>query len=187
MFPGEELAIKLLLDNGADYIHIRKPETKSSGVAALLDKIPEVYYDRLILNGNFDLLSDYNLGGAHLNRKNPVPPACFRGKVGYSCHSLDELLLRRDEMDYCLLSPIYDSISKSGYSSAFSHHILTDAAAKGIIDDKTVALGGITPQRIPAVKSYNFGGVAVLGYVWDSPTLDVIREKIELLRKYADR
>ena len=187
IFPGEELAIRLLLDNGADYIHIRKPDLKSGSVAALLDKIPDRYYDRLILNGNFELLADYNLGGAHLNRRNPAPPAGFKGTVGYSCHSLEELMLRRDEMEYCLLSPIYDSISKSGYASAFSHHILADAAAKGIIDSKVIALGGITPQRVTAVKSYNFGGFAVQGYIWDSPTLDVIKEKIELLRKYADR
>lgn len=187
IFPGEELAIKLLLDNGADYVHIRKPDLKSSSVAALLDRIPEEYYGRLVLNGNFDLLSDYDIGGVHLNRRNPAPPAGYKGKVGYSCHSFEELLLRRDEMDYCLLSPIYDSISKNGYASAFSHHILTDAATKGIINDKVVALGGITPQRVTAIKSYRFGGFAVLGYVWDSPTLDTIKDKIKLLRKYADR
>lgn len=187
IFPGEELAIRLLLDNGADCIHIRKPDLKSGSVAALLDRIPEAYYGRLVLNGHFELLSDYRLGGVHLNRRNPSPPDGFTGKTGYSCHSLEELMLRCDEMDYCTLSPIYDSVSKSGYASAFSHHILADAAAKGIINEKVIALGGITPQRIAAVKSYNFGGFAVLGYIWDSPTLDIIKEKIELLRKYSDR
>lgn len=187
IFPGEDLAVKLLLDNGADSFHIRKPESESRSVAALLDRIPEAYYGRLVLNGHFDLLQDYRVGGVHLNRRNPAPPDGFTGKAGYSCHSLEELALRCDEMDYCTLSPIYDSISKSGYAAAFSHHILTDASEKGIINGKVIALGGITPQRVAAVKSYNFGGIAVLGYIWDSPTLETMKEKIMLLRKLADR
>lgn len=186
-FEGEELAIQLLIDEGLDSIHIRKPDAKAHKVAALLDKIPESYYPNIVLNGCFELLADYNVGGIHLNSRNSEPPAGFTGAAGFSCHSVEEVALRCDEMDYCFLSPIYDSISKSGYASGFSHHILSDAAAKGIINEKVIALGGVTPERIPALKCYNFGGSAVLGYIWDSPTLMDLRDKMRLLRKYSDR
>ncbi|MEG1574501.1 MAG: thiamine phosphate synthase [Bacteroidales bacterium] len=186
-FIGEELVIKTLIDEGLDFIHIRKPNAKSRKVAELINKIPESYYPNIVLNGCFELLADYNVGGIHLNARNCETPETFTGKVSFSCHSIEELIMRGDEMDYCFLSPIYDSISKSGYSSGFSHHILSDAAARGIINEKVIALGGVTPERIPALKCYKFGGSAVLGYIWNSPTIDIICEKMQLLRKYSDR
>ncbi len=44
----------------------------------------------------------------------------------------------------CSSSPIYDSISKEGYSSAYSCDTLQKAQQAGIIDSKVMALGGIT-------------------------------------------
>ena len=69
-------------------------------------------------------------------------------------------------MDYVFISPIYDSISKHGYHSAFSDEVLRQASAQGIIDHKVVALGGVTRQRIPQLEKYGFGGAAMLGEMW---------------------
>lgn len=69
----------------------------------------------------------------------------------------------KDECDYLFLSPIFDSISKAGYRSAFSHEQLQRAADEGVIDRKVIALGGVTPERIPYLHSLGFGGVAMLG------------------------
>lgn len=69
-------------------------------------------------------------------------------------------------MDYVFLSPIFDSISKSGYRSAFSYARLRDAADRGVIDEKVVALGGVTFDKIPLLSSLHFGGAAMLGAIW---------------------
>lgn len=63
------------------------------------------------------------------------------------------------------LSPIFDSISKHGYGSAFSHETLRKAAAEGIIDEKVVALGGVTPENAGWLEKLGFGGAAMLGCV----------------------
>ena len=45
--------------------------------------------------------------------------------------------------------------------------MLRKAKEEGIIDDKVVALGGMSVERLPLVRSWGFGGVAFLGDVWN--------------------
>ena len=46
------------------------------------------------------------------------------------------------------MSPVYDSISKEGYHSPYTDDELRLAAKDKIIDNKVMALGGITPDNI---------------------------------------
>ena len=89
-----------------------------------------------------------------------------------SCHSIEEVRTRKDECDYLFLSPIYDSISKEGYGSAFQREVLEKAASEGIIDKKVYALGGVSLEHIDELRALGFGGAAVLGALWqsDDPT-----------------
>ena len=66
------------------------------------------------------------------------------------------------------LSPIYASISKRGYEAAFTPEMLRTAADEGMIDDKVVALGGVTPDKLPQLQVLGFGGAAVLGALWQA-------------------
>ena len=67
---------------------------------------------------------------------------------------------------YVFLRPICDSISKQGYRSAFSEEEIRDAAKSGIIDERVIALGGISFSKLQLVSDYGFGGAAMLGEVW---------------------
>ena len=87
-----------------------------------------------------------------------------------SCHSLEEVTEWKERCNYVSLSPIFDSISKQGYRSAFSREELQQARRDGIIDDKVFALGGITFDRLPEVETLGFGGAMILGDAWKSPT-----------------
>lgn len=73
----------------------------------------------------------------------------------------------KDKVDYIFLSPVFDSISKSGYSSAFTHEQLAEAALRGIIDHRVFALGGVTPDKYSFLQRYHFGGAAMLGAIWN--------------------
>ena len=42
---------------------------------------------------------------------------------------------------------------------------LSQASEQGILDNKVVALGGVTPDKIHYLKSLNFGGAAMLGCI----------------------
>ena len=78
---------------------------------------------------------------------------------GRSCHSLEEVCQYKNHMDYVFLSPVFDSISKQGYRAAFS--IETLEQARGIIDEKVFALGGVTLDKITILEQLHFGGIAV--------------------------
>jgi len=86
--------------------------------------------------------------------------------VSHSCHTLEEVRLWKPLCQYVFLSPIFNSISKEGYLAAFSRESLREAHRDGTIDRQVVALGGISPQEIHLCHALGFGGVAVLGWLW---------------------
>ena len=127
------------------------------------------------------------MGGVHLNGRNPDLPDGYRGTVSRSCHSLEEVAAHRTATDYLFLSPVFDSISKQGYRSAFPPAALREAAAAGIIDEKVLALGGVSEANLPEVRGYGFGGAALLGDIWarfrsPADTAEILRRFRRLLQ-----
>lgn len=172
----ENRLITALLDNGLDLIHLRKPKYSGEKTEQLLLSIPPRYYDRIVLHDHFELAEKYRLAGVHLNGRNPhYRPLSndYIPTLSRSCHSIEELT-DGQRYDYLFLSPIFDSISKKGYRSAFSPEQLTKAGKEGVINERVIALGGITPEKKTAIKDWNFGGIAVLGFLWQEPTLSLI-------------
>lgn len=165
-WPGEAQRIVQLLAGDFQLVHLRKPGSDLESCAALLASLPEWCQRRIVVHDHFELRDRFPVHGLHLNGRHPDPPAGYSGHLSCSCHSLEEVAMRKPSMDYVFLSPIFDSISKKDYSAAFTAAQLDDAAARGIIDHKVVALGGITLQRIPQLHSWHFGGAAMLGSVW---------------------
>uniref|UniRef100_A0AB33J256 Thiamine phosphate synthase n=2 Tax=unclassified Prevotella TaxID=2638335 RepID=A0AB33J256_9BACT len=164
---NEAAVITRLLRWGVDFVHIRKPESAATDVENLIKAIPTEYHRRLVLHDHFDLFAHFTLHGLHLNRRNSVLPRGFKGSVSHSCHTLKEVEYYKPMCDYVFLSPIFNSISKQGYASAFTPQALLEAKRQGIIDKKVFALGGITACNIEETKHYGFGGVALLGDVWN--------------------
>ncbi|MCH3991400.1 MAG: thiamine phosphate synthase [Prevotella sp.] len=169
--PGEASALCRLLDNGITSIHIRKPDWDERQCRQLLEQIPEQYYHQLVLHQHFKLCQEFHLQGIHLNKRHPFLPVHHEGTVSCSCHSLEEVAVRKQVMDYVFLSPVFDSISKSGYRSAFPLSALKQAQEEGIIDRKVIALGGVTYDKLPLLESLSFGGGAMLGEIWGKPDL----------------
>ncbi len=70
------------------------------------------------------------------------------------------------------LSPVFDSISKEGYASAFdlaeAQGFLQKLAKRPGHRPSVLALGGIESGNIAAVQQAGFAGAAVLGSVWGS-------------------
>jgi thiamine-phosphate pyrophosphorylase len=64
------------------------------------------------------------------------------------------------------LSPIFDSISKPGYNSAFTAEQIAEARRQGLIDERVMALGGVTFDKIDDVLKMGFGGAMILGDAW---------------------
>lgn len=161
IISSEADMISSLLVNGLDYVHIRKPEASLRDIRNLIEDIPYRLRKRLRLHGHFELFNDFNLGGAHLNSRCPVAPqaAC---RLSKSCHSIEELNGCED-YKYVTLSPIFDSISKAGYHSAFDINDLKDK----ISSKNVIALGGVTPEKFGQLAAAGFAGAAMLGCIWE--------------------
>ena len=149
-----------------DLIHLRKPDSTIDEMERLIREIPTEYHNRLVLHDHHHLALKYGFYGIHLNSRNPLPPQGWKGSISRSCHSLEEIIDWKDKCNYLSLSPIYDSISKQGYKSAFSRELIKKAVAKGIIDNKVLALGGVTFDKVEEVLSLGFGGAMILGDAW---------------------
>lgn len=161
---GEADRMVALLDSGIGIMHIRKPGADMARFRALIKDIPESYHPRLRIHDHFDLINEFRLAGVHINSRNPVPPdGCT--SVTRSCHSLQELDIPLPDHrlpEYQTLSPIFDSISKPGYSSRFDIGTLS-SYIKG---RNVVALGGVTPDRFGLLEEAGFIGAAMLGCLW---------------------
>jgi len=173
--PAEPVAdegakITAMLDgHGWDAVHLRHPGVTDDVVRNIIASVPARLHDRLHLHDNFGLAAEFAVGGLHLNRRCPAPPAGYTGRLSRSCHSVDEVEAARAAriFDYVTLSPVFDSISKRGYRGAFTPGELRLLDSLGGF--KVIALGGVTPERIELLKQYNFAGVAMLGAVgWEN-------------------
>ena len=163
---GEAPFIGKLFSQGLDLLHLRKPKASLEAYKQLLLQIPEQWHSRIVLHEHFELAEEYKLHGIHLNRRGSVVPNAYHASISCSCHTIEEVITQKDSKDYVFLSPIFDSISKVGYHAAFSPTSLKQAAVENVIDEKVIALGGITANNIPLVKEWHFGGVALLGDIW---------------------
>lgn len=168
----ETRLIEELFACGLDTLHLRKPGATDEACAGLIEALPEACRRRTVVHDHFRLCSDYGLAGVHLNSRNPAAPRCVtdnreRYTVSASCHSTTEAAARKKSTDYVFLSPVFDSISKHGYAAAYTDEELTQAAADGTVDDRVIALGGITANGIPQLRKWHFGGAAFLGDIWN--------------------
>lgn len=180
---GEADFIDRLFGHGLDRLHLRKPGADIGECRRLLDGISREWLPRIVVHDNFGLCREYGLGGVHLNGRNPMAPPNHEGSVSQSCHSLEEISRYKGECDYLTLSPIFNSISKQGYMAAFGPGQLAAARDSGLIDSRVIALGGVTLENIPRVKELGFGGVAILGDVWQRMADDSVDEYLASLRK----
>lgn len=157
-----------LFENGLSYFHLRKPSFSESDFSTYLNKIPAKFHERIILHTYHNLAKQYAVKGIHYSGENP-----FKSKIddlkhlqqSISCHTFDELREIPEHFEYAFISPIFNSISKSGYNSPFDMDKLQTEVAS-ISKLQTIALGGIDKTTIPQAKAYGFDGVGVLGGVW---------------------
>lgn len=206
--PGEAEAVTALLEAGAWRVHVRKPAAGSDSIARLLEHIPAALYSRISLHDHHELAARFGVGGVHLNSRNPSVPAGFGGLVSRSCHSMEELSEYGSVCDYMFLSPIFDSISKSGYASRFSLEEIrrrivagsdvatarmdvmsSDGNCRSVDWGRVFALGGVCPDNIRLLEEAGFGGAAVLGYIWEPFRLDhdcaALSERLRNLMNFA--
>lgn len=183
-FVEEDQIITALFEEGLDILHLRKPETPAMYSERLLTLIPSIYHKRIVTHEHFYLQEEFKLMGIHLNARNPNEPHDYSGNVSCTCHSLNELQSKKHFYDYVFLSPVYDCITKQGISAGFTAEELRKAGKERLIDNKVMALGGITPDNILEIKDYGFGGAVVMGDIWNKFNACTDHDYLEVIRHF---
>ncbi|UOQ72976.1 thiamine phosphate synthase [Hymenobacter cellulosilyticus] len=168
--PEEHHVLTQLFEAGLTSLHLRKPGASRAEVEAYLRAVPVEFHGRIMLHQHHELARDYALQGLHL-------PAATRGKwrgrpmpgqhLSTSFHSLAEVERHRRRYHHVFLSPIFNSISKVGYSAAFQAAELQAAlhrwAIRPTFRPQVIALGGIDASTLGQARQLGFAGAAVLG------------------------
>lgn len=183
-FDGETALVNTMFSNGLETLHLRKPNATAAQLECFLLGIASEWLCRIVVHSHFELVGKFGLRGAHLGRGRSLNIDNFNGTRSFSCHSLQEVANCKPFYDYVFLSPVFDSISKCGYLSAFSETEMNEASLCGVIDSKVIALGGVCRNNIALVARMGFGGCAVLGDVWGSECpIERLRELLEAVRE----
>lgn len=169
---ADEYIIKGLVNRGIDVVHFRKPDSGIEECRSLLLKLTSGERSKIVVHDYPSLYEEFSLLGIHVNKNVTRLPEGYSGLKTRSCHSFEEVEMYKDDYDYLFLSPIFNSISKQGYMSSFSDAELLQASKEGIIDRKVIALGGVTFDKIPYLKELNFGGVAMIGAIYNTDVLE---------------
>jgi thiamine-phosphate pyrophosphorylase len=159
LLKNEAQALQELVSRSDSPLHIRKPETSSIELCRLLEQIP--HRETLSIHHLPQIGQTFQLGGFHTHF--PQVVAHSARFLSCPCHSIQQAR-EVSGVDYLFLSPIFNSISKAGYSSTFTPEELSLQLPS--ISTPTVALGGICRQNIGQLRAWGFAGAAVLGDLW---------------------
>lgn len=168
----EARLIQDLLEAGLWRFHLRKPDWSADELRSLLDHVPKAHLQRIVLHRRPELLAEYPLAGYHLTSKEDYPTEQRPGSLSRSFHDLVALGNTTETLDYVFIGPVFNSVSKQGYTAAFHPNELRRFFRKVKESEKPApmafALGGIIPDRVRVCLGLGFDGVAALGAIWAS-------------------
>ena len=165
-FVEEDKILATLFDVGLDNLHLYKPDSSPIYSERLLSLLPDEAYNKIIVHGHFYLKDEFNLAGIHLDNETDTLPATYKGRVGRTCHQIEQLKEYKKQSAYVFLDNVFNS-SQDAPSQSLNMNELENASDKGLIDKKVFAIGGITQDNIELARSLGFGGVVICDDLWN--------------------
>ena len=173
-YLGEVLLIQTMMQKGLERLHLRRPNWNKTDCSGFLDQFTLEEQKKIYLHQFQELAVDYQIGGVHFKEIDCNDHLCARVKalkaaspglkVSMALHELPQVEKNWPCIDFALLSPVFDSISKKGVKANFDLEQLSSSLSKKSVE--IFALGGITESKITKAKALKFNGVATLGAVW---------------------
>jgi thiamine-phosphate diphosphorylase len=123
----------------------------------------------LLINDRIDIAMAVRANGVQLGAASLSVTAArtlvgAHAPIGYSAHgTLEAEQAALDGADFVVLGTIYASASHAGRAPAGTAALRECTAQAGV---PVIAIGGITPDRLPEVRAAGAHGAAVLGGVW---------------------
>lgn len=158
---------------GVDAVQVRAKGATDRAVAAWTAALVVAVRPlgtRVIVNDRLDIALVAGADGVHLGAEDlPVEAVRFLAPegflVGATCRGPEDAREARAEgADYVGLGPVYHSTTKSGLPDPVGLDVL--AQTSPVLP--TIAIGGVTVDRVPAVMAAGAHGVAVVAAVWQA-------------------
>jgi thiamine-phosphate diphosphorylase len=159
---------QVISETGPVALHVR---ARTTSVRRILDVARE-FRDSpgsLFVNDRIDIAIHVRSVGVHLP-SDGVPTAIARQllgpevMLGRSTHSSEEARAAHEEgADYVFLGPIWSTASHPGAPG------LGPGAIAQALPARVVAIGGITPDRVPLCVEHGAAGVAAISALWHAP------------------
>ncbi len=194
----EPLLVSSFFESGLDLYHLRKPDFSLNQMSNYIHQIPKKFWPRIVIHSNYKLALKHNLGGIHIGKRQKKKNSFItRIKIFYyklrkktmivstSYSNLSNLFDDEHPYDYVFLSPIFDSISKSGYQSGFVHHNLQIALNK--TSHKVYALGGVNQENLKSIYEMGFDGMVLSGVIWQSENKKAVFQNILAEKRKIDK
>lgn len=161
------------LGAGLRAVQLREKDLEVRALLALAEPLREAtqrHGARLLINDRADVALAVGADGVQRTHAS-LPVAALRGisppgfLIGASVHSTAEARQAAAEgADFVVFGPVYDTPSKRRYGPPQGLAALEAAAAA--VPRPVLAVGGITPERVPEVRGAGAAGVAVIGAIY---------------------
>ncbi|MCY7618680.1 MULTISPECIES: thiazole tautomerase TenI [Bacillus] len=153
-----------------DFIHIRERSKTASELVDLVKRLflEGVPKEKLIINDRVDVALLTNIHRVHLPGHS-FSPKELRQKfphlhAGVSVHSIEEAkAAEKNGAEYVMFGHVYDTTCKPGLQARGVQLVKELTSALSI---PVVAIGGLTPDRIPELKHANVKGIAVMSGIF---------------------
>ena len=166
-----------LLDAGVTAVQLREKDLSDADFVKLgipIAALCRTYAAKIFINSRIAIANELGADGVHLPAgSTPVNEVRQRTDsrliIGCSIHSRGEARARELEgADFLTYSPIYPTESKPGYGPAVGLENLRKVAA--CVKIPVFALGGVTPEQVPACIGAGAYGVAAMSGVMSAET-----------------
>jgi thiamine-phosphate pyrophosphorylase len=160
--------IERQIAGGIDWIQIREKDMDARELLSLARRTVELAdvspkKTRILINSRLDIALAAGAHGVHLPSNSARPDAFRRHAprmlVGVSCHDREELVAAEAEgADYVVLGPVFPPLSKAVSGPVLGLERFAELVRT--VKIPVIALGGITPESIPACERAGAAGVA---------------------------
>lgn len=172
--PEEAQLINRLFTSGLSYFHLRKPESSRSQYANLLAQIDPAFRSRIAVHQLHEQAKELGITRLHFPERERCKTSALDidqlVKQGYilstSTHDLSAMKTLSQKFSYAFYGPVFDSISKPGYTSKVPDGFMLKNEFKKI---PVIGLGGINIQNMSKAIEMNFDGITILGALWQDP------------------
>ena len=182
-YAEQELLIELF-EAGLEGFHLRKPLAKKEELYFFLRTIPSRFHPFIILHQHYELSLSFAVRGIHLTELQKPHFSDLAEKykiISAAFHDLKEVNEIGKGLQYGLVSPVFDSLSKPGLVARFKHADLVTFFKEhhqGFRPLPLFALGGVNTENIGIVQKMGFAGAMALGSIWNGG--DVIQNFLNL-------